>query len=571
MTGHKYTTENIKNMFYDLRILSKKDLSELIKWRYRLTKEQQEIAEAEADKKIPVISPLTEEERTENEMRSILKKVESDDKRKSKKQRERNLKAEMRKKASLAVCPEETESRDLFKLKDIKGKHEDDDEEIRRLEERFLGSDISSTDSGDSEGEEIEGDEEEAERLRELEQESTAYYDRIREEHISRGMKRNSQKKETRRQRVVSEWAKELDTLNDDIQLRSRVEMAKRRFEEEALSDDDVPNDDVPNDDDAPADLPAEILEGDAGGRDASISERWFSNPIFAGVDVSAVKKGRVSEPPPKEHMIELADNQLPRLPLSEKQKRKEKRKQELEKNQGKPIDDDEDGKGRKHTIEIVPSPPDVHPIDDDNEEDDEGVTVSKPKSLDEIAEIQALGALAIRKKTRFDLIDGAFNRYTYQDDEGALPEWFEDDEKRHNTPEMPVSKELVKEYRQKLKEIEARPIRRVLEAKARKKKRAVKRLDKARQKAEKIAESVELDEASKAKSIRQLVRKATRENQGAKEKVYLVSRSAGGSKAQQLKSGRKINTKSCKNVKVVDKRLKKDSRNIKTKNKKRK
>eukprot|EP00914_Ancora_sagittata_P002554 GHVO01005568.1.p1 GENE.GHVO01005568.1~~GHVO01005568.1.p1 ORF type:complete len:336 (-),score=101.26 GHVO01005568.1:399-1406(-) len=317
--------------------------------------------------------------------------------------------------------------------------------------------------------------------------------------------------------------------------------------------------------------FPLRFLKGTLAVETRRSARGGFRIPSSRGWMCRPLRRGGYPNPPPKEHMIELADNQLPRLPLSEKQKRKEKRKQELEKNQGKPIDDDEDGKGRKHTIEIVPSPPDVHPIDDDNEEDDEGVTVSKPKSLDEIAEIQALGALAIRKKTRFDLIDGAFNRYTYQDDEGALPEWFEDDEKRHNTPEMPVSKELVKEYRQKLKEIEARPIRRVLEAKARKKKRAVKRLDKARQKAEKIAESVELDEASKAKSIRQLVRKATRENQGAKEKVYLVSRSAGGSKAQQLKSGRKINTKSCKNVKVVDKRLKKDSRNIKTKNKKRK
>lgn len=38
------------------------------------------------------------------------------------------------------------------------------------------------------------------------------------------------------------------------------------------------------------------------------------------------------------------------------------------------------------------------------------------------------------------------------------------EDEEKHNKPELPVTKELMREYRQKVKEINSRPIRKARE-----------------------------------------------------------------------------------------------------------
>lgn len=62
--------------------------------------------------------------------------------------------------------------------------------------------------------------------------------------------------------------------------------------------------------------------------------------------------------------------------------------------------------------------------------------------------------------------------RFANSDEPWEVPEWFLDDERKHRKRPMPVTKEMVEEYKQKWKEINARPIKRVAEAKARKKRR---------------------------------------------------------------------------------------------------
>lgn len=62
--------------------------------------------------------------------------------------------------------------------------------------------------------------------------------------------------------------------------------------------------------------------------------------------------------------------------------------------------------------------------------------------------------------------------RYTFNEDEGELPEWFVQEEKQHRIRQLPVDKKEVEHYRKRWREINARPIKKVAEAKARKKRR---------------------------------------------------------------------------------------------------
>ena len=50
---------------------------------------------------------------------------------------------------------------------------------------------------------------------------------------------------------------------------------------------------------------------------------------------------------------------------------------------------------------------------------------------------------------------------------EEDLPDWFADEEKKYYQKSLPVTKEEVAEYKQQIKEINARPIKKIAEAKA--------------------------------------------------------------------------------------------------------
>ncbi|EAU37027.1 AdoMet-dependent rRNA methyltransferase spb-1 [Aspergillus terreus NIH2624] len=197
---------------------------------------------------------------------------------------------------------------------------------------------------------------------------------------------------------------------------------------------------------------------------------------------------------------------------------------------------------------------------DDDDSWDDEPKKTKDPLKkngqldIDIItAEAMALAQqMATGEKKSSDVVDDGFNRYAFRDMDG-LPDWFLDDETKHSKANRPITKEAAAAIKEKLRAINARPIKKVMEAKGRKKMKAAQRLEKLRKKSALLADDETMSERDKSQAIARLMSRATKKKP--KQQVKLVV-AKGNNRGI---SGRPRGVKG--KYKIVDSRMKKDIR----------
>lgn len=516
---HPETTAEIKECFKDIKVLGRRALMDLIKWWKKLKKEfYPEAAEEPEATTSDGAKPVTEEEKEEQEIGEMEKyidelKLEEQREEKRKKKRANKERSKLDQKLALKMVikgdsgPQETQDENIFNLREIKNK---------KVLEKFVdGADIS---------------------------------------------KKRSEKNKKAKSKMV---AYDEDELHDDEvhipTITSDVEADSDDFEEDLGlgkgSDDEDGDDDNWNLRSTPKNA------ADASARAGGASER-NRNPLLTDLDYRDKDSKRVQkaqvwfEKDAFKTMMKTDDGDQD-MDLDNLVKNYKKKGIEVIGESDKPDLSRLGKKARRRAKHQTAE--DAGSSSDDS--DDENTAPSfggdadsapKAKKIKLNEEELALGQMMVTsRKMKRDLVDGAWNRYMFNDEN--LPDWFVEDEKLSMKKAAPVPGELVENYRKNLTEFNTRSIKKVMEAKARKKRQNRKKMEKITKKAANIMENSEQSGQEKMRLIKKLYKKSEDKKQ---EVTYVVTKKGGSSgKRVQRPTGVKGR------FKVVDPRLKKDMR----------
>lgn len=511
--NHALTTEEVITLCEDLRVHGKSEFKQLMKWRMNVRKalssiEKSTSASFDADKEDKDVEEQNEDEKLLNEMQESINADERKKKREKKLLAKRHAKDKARKATGMQVdaLQDGYVDTELFSLASVKGKQDlaaiDATEDVEVDEVAMSDDNMDNDADEDTESSDMDSDEE----RRRYDDQLDEFLDEAYERFVAKHDGSTTQRKRAKRAYSDGELLEGGASEDDGDEVQRDDDSDKEQIDEEAnplivpISEERQPTQD-------------------------EIMRRWFSQDVFAQAleegdlgkndsddDMEVdVHKPRIS--PPK---TAIRTSQQPSLPG------------ETPKNKPSKVDDD---------LEVVAAPAtdssDSSSSDDDSEDYD---TDTKCETL-------AFAKKMLSKRKREEIIDDAYNKYMF-DDEG-LPPWFVDDEKRHYQPIKPITKEEVAAIKAQFKEINARPAKKVAEAKARKKRAAMRKLEKIRKKANSIADQTEIPDRSKRRMIEQLYKKATPQKP---KKEFVVAK-----KGVQVKAG--------KGKVLVDRRMKKDAR----------
>ncbi|OEL34192.1 putative rRNA methyltransferase [Dichanthelium oligosanthes] len=498
--NHELTTDDIKNFCEDLLLLDKNSFKHILKWRIRLRKALS--PSSQATTKVDDDAETTkvkDDDQLLQEMEELTSVIDRKKKREKKRLSKRRAKDKQRKATGMQIdaTGDDYGDPDLFSISVIKGGKQLQAVESAELdvEGDIEDSENEGTQAHEDSDEEMDSDEEQRRYDAQLEEMLDEAYERF----------------VTKKGGEVKQERKRAKRINPDA-------------DADLLEGGEDDGDDVEMDQGFDEDQDSETnpfllsLDEDKPTKE-QIVQQWYSQDVFTEAGTGVTEQSD-------------SEDERENLQRNMKKKMDTGKKEKVAMAQRVQQDD----------FEIVPAEP-VR-----NEEDSSSSSDESDESVEDLddyrkAEVLAYAKKMLRKKQREQILDDAYNKYMF-DDEG-LPNWFIEDEKRHRQPMKPVTREEVAAMRAQFREIDARPSKKVAEAKARKKRVAMKILDKARQKADAIADQNDINERSKRKMIDQIYRKAVPKKP---QKEYVVAK-----KGVQVRTG--------KGKVLVDPRMKKDKR----------
>ena len=539
----KQTNKELLACIEDLKVLGKKDFKMILRWR-KNARDLLDLDKDDDEDKVEV-NPLTEEEQIEKELSDMQEKQRLNKKREKRKKNEMKQKEITRMQMNM-LTPDDIGieaanlgRESLFDLKTAektgildklaKGKkrmifNEDElakDNDIH-IDESMVVRDRNSRAEADD-----------------LEAQMDSMYDNFKQRKSERDAKFRA--RQARGGDNEEEWTGfsekkedgEGENLDDDYVMEESGS---------ELSDSD--------DDEAINQLITKLKTEPSQSKLSSRAARLFNNPIFENVTADIPSKSN-DDAVGSESVGDISKLKRKAAPI------------QTDETVSGDVDSSDADSDSESDFEIVANEEDTpmgeFDSDYDSDEEKKQTSLEKHKKDLDIATVEAMTLahqLATGQRTKHDLINEGFNRYTFRDTDN-LPAWFVEEEEQHSKINRPITKEAAMAIKEKMRALNARPIKKVMEAKARKKMRAVARLEKIKKKAGLINDDSDKSEKDKAEEIARLMRKVTKK-QRTKPQVTLVY--ASGS--NRGLSGRPKGVKG--KYKMVDGVLKNEQRALK-------
>jgi AdoMet-dependent rRNA methyltransferase SPB1 len=530
------TTDEIRTCCEDLKVLGKKEFRNLLRWRIKcrekfgLVVKKKPTQEGEAEE-VAEVAPMDEELQIQEDLIRMREQQTAKGKKERRKENEKKRKDILRMQMNMTTPTD-------IGMEQLGMGGEDSTFTLRRIDRENKRDAVVNSRDLPAESESENEDESETEESDDEEDRLERELDNMYEQYTGRMEDKDSKlrAKKTRKQYEVDEW----EGFSD---------REKGCSDEEEEDDDETATTD-------------QALQAKKLSNNASL---FFDQDIFQGLEEGEGEEEEEEAKEEAEKEEEESDNifamdedeEEEETPAPKKKNNKDAKKNE-KKNEKKNSDwvDESDeseaeaeGKdplkanGQLGKLQLMPNM--------------NHVLANICSSLTDIdiitAEAMALAqSMATGEKKSTDIVDDGFNRFAFRDVDG-LPEWFLDDEGKHSKPVRPVTKAAAAAIREKMRAINARPIKKVMEAQGRKKYKAAQRLEKLRKKSALLAEDDALSERDKAGAIARLMSRATKKKP--KQEVKLVV-AKGPNRGI---SGRPKGVKG--KYKIVDARMKKDVR----------